>query len=173
MEDRGIWKPRSLRRAIPDDRLAGCCYVVVDEVVGHAATVSVDAWPHLDGKGRVRFPARDQHTEFAVSCAELRRALYGSGTKRQPRPGDAFAVDVPMGLIRDRVAEYCRRHDVPTGADVLWTGPLDALFPPGSAHDISPVARTAAKLAYYGAMTTGIHRSQVVDWNLNNTVDSP
>lgn len=172
MEDRGIWKPRALRRAIADDRLADCCYVVVDEVVGHAATVSVDAWPHVDGKGRVRFPARDQHVEFAVPCAELRRALYDPGAKRQPRPGDAFAVDVPVALVRERVTEYCRRHQVPTGADVLWVEPVDVLFPPGSAHDISPIARTAAKLAYYGAMTTGLHRSQVVEWNLRGTVDN-
>jgi hypothetical protein len=132
-------------------------YVVVDEVFGELAELSLSGWPRLDPLGRLRFPdASTAHLE--VDAARMRTFLRRhrmprKGAGRALRTGDVFAfvvVQRALGSFRSTVrsspagsvAEHRRLLD-PDGWD--W------LVPP--VYDVSPEAREAAKLSYSAALT--------------------
>lgn len=171
MKDHGPWLPAALRQFGPDV-LAGFSYVVVDEITNNVATLVVAAWPRIDEHGRVRFPRLAQRYPVAVPLPALRQELYRGLVRREPRVGDVFAADEPPSTVRARIDEYARRRQLPEGIEPLWLEPLAALLP-GRIYDISPHARTAAKLAYYGAMTAKLSPAQASSWQMMPAAVTP
>lgn len=124
-------------------------YVVVEEIVGQVAGLSLAAWPAADPKGRLRFPVDDDPVEVSVNipdfCEFLNESLKRSDARfvpphrdpdrageRQFRIGLAFAVEV-------------RRRGART-----WTKPFSRRVK--RIYDITGDARYVAKLANYGAL---------------------
>jgi hypothetical protein len=141
------WQAPTLSESGAD--ISGLTYVVVEEIVGQVAGLSLSAWPAADQEGRLRFPMDDDPVEVSVNipdfCEFLNESLKSSDSKfvspkrdpdrlgeRQLRIGAAFAVEI-------------RRPEART-----WTKPFSRWVK--RIHDITADARYVAKLATYGAL---------------------
>src|SRR5688572_17224755 len=90
---RRLWKPEGL--TLGRDDLRKLPYVVVDEIVEHAARLSVSSWPRVDEQGRLHFGRTERARSVRVAVKELRRfvsAHRASGRRAAPlRMGTVFA----------------------------------------------------------------------------------
>jgi hypothetical protein len=147
------WRPQVIRGI----RTAQLRYVVVDEVFGDLAELSISRWPVVDALGRLRFP-RGETAHIEVSADRMRRLLRRhrmprKAVGRELRTGDTFGVEVrPRALTAFlklhataatlSVAERRRLLDPAT-----WEWMRPPIF------DVTADARETAKLSYYAALT--------------------
>lgn len=132
---------------------------MVDEVT----TLTVAAWPAADARGRLRFAATGVH-EVTVLTDDLDAQLYDGWLPRRPRIGDVFASDVNREVLRQT-------------RPAVWREPLVRLLP-DMVYDLSEEARTAAKLALYGARTDllsedDVDRNDLRDASVVSGVEAP
>jgi hypothetical protein len=122
-------------------------YVFIEEVAAGIAEVHSWPWPLVDQTGRLTWPDTDAELVEvqAVPCDELQQRVYAPDLVRQPRAGDAFAVRQPMP-----------RHAQSPGDDTLRS------VLGGEILDISPDARHAAKVSYYGSSAAIFHEDAAV-----------
>jgi hypothetical protein len=137
------WLPASLgaHHLGPED-VAELTYVVVDEIVGSAVTMTLSAWPWADARGRLRFAVDDSTRGITVDLHALDRSLYRGWLRRAPRVGDVFGARVPPS-----VHEAQEPDEAP-----VWTRPVADLFD-GPVYDLTLDARTVAKLATYAVVS--------------------
>jgi hypothetical protein len=129
--------------------ISGLTYVVVEEIVGQVAGLSLSAWPAADGDGRLRFPVDDDPVEVSVSipdfCEFLNESLKRSDSKFVPPKRDSDRPGERQLRIGAVFAVEIRRPAAPT-----WTKPLSLWVK--RIYDITADARYVAKLASYGAL---------------------
>lgn len=120
-------------------------YVFIEEVAGGAAELHSWPWPLVDQTGRLAWPDADADgVQIAVlPTDELQQRLYAPDLLRQPRAGDTFAVRHPGPMT-------------PTGGD-----PMRAILD-GQILDITPDARHAAKVSYFGSSAAVFHEDPSV-----------
>ncbi|HWB70691.1 MAG TPA: hypothetical protein VG452_00610 [Egibacteraceae bacterium] len=143
------WLPACLAaHGFTHGRVQARSYLVVDERVDDAVTVTVLAWPAADEDGRLRFDDLGGGREIGLSLAALRDQLYRGWLRRPPRLGDVFAAALSA---RARAALKQQR-------ELAWDEPLAGLVD-GPVYDLSAEARRAAKLAFYAGVAA-IHASE-------------
>ena len=156
------WKAPSLTEAGFD--IDGLSYVVVEEIVGSVAGLSVSPWPGADRRGRLRFPVENDPVEIAVDvdafCEFLNESLAGA-------PG--FITFVPKRGGRERLEERQLRIGTTFAVEIRregtrWTKPFRRWI--ARIYDITTDARLVAKLASYGALTEHWDREKAADLDL-------
>jgi hypothetical protein len=140
----GPWVPE--RPDIPDSALSTLSYVVVDEIVGEVADLSVSAWPEVDERGRLRF-AEGGRLSVRAGTEQLRRYLARTDFRttapaRPVRTGDVYAVRVRRRKLESLGGRRAAGAPRPPSA---W------MIPP--VWDIAAAARDKAKEAFYAAVT--------------------
>ena len=141
-------------------------YVVIDELIGEWAGLSMSRWPDADDRGRLRFDLDTGTLEVGTTLDRL-RSFLASGGRGRKRPGrlhvgSVFAARVKRGSAEEFLSEWLERppEDLVELADLgEW------LRKP---RDITEQARTVAKLAYYGAMTSVLPSHVEDEWNLRD-----
>jgi hypothetical protein len=109
--------------------LSGLSYIVVDEIEGGMAGLSVSDWPRKDEQGRLRFES--EPVQVAVDLARLQDFVDRHREQSRPvRIGDVFAA-----RARPTEATLDPEH---------WIDP--------PVHDVTADAREAAKIAFYAAV---------------------
>jgi len=139
------WRPEGID--LPDEGLWRLSYVVVDEIVEDAVTLSVSAWPGVDERGRLVFG--DELALSAGTGARALRTYFGRVDFRGDIPetlrmGYAFAAMVRTAPLR--------RDDGSTLAPSRW------LLPP--VYDIHTRARAKAKEAFFAAVAPTLKRTE-------------
>jgi hypothetical protein len=132
--------------------------VVVDEVFGELAELTLSGWPVIDALGRLRF-VEGTTAHLEVDASRMRTFLRRHRMPRKEagrvlRTGDAFAfvvrqraLDASLSALRSSsTTSLSERRTVLDPANWDW------LVPP--IYDVSPDAREAAKLAHNAALTT-------------------
>ena len=130
-------------------------YIVIDEIVGEDAGLSLMAWPVADSRGRLRFRELDDRVELGLTVEDLRRQLYRGWRRRSPRIGDVFAARPEPGVAAELEAGY----------EGQWGRSLTDLFP-GPVYDVTGEAREVAKLAYYASVTAVLEHGEAEAWDL-------
>jgi len=149
------WLPPSLRAAgFATADVARLSYIVVDELIGDSAGLSVTPWPVADDAGRLRFDIGSGAQEVAVSRAELCEFL---GPPFAPEPGEASPA---RSLRIGNVFAAVLKSEKPAAR---WS-PLGKWV--GQTYDITRDARKVAKLAFYGAVTTTLTNDEAAAWRL-------
>lgn len=142
-------------------------YAVVEERTDDVIGFSIQPWPLLDDRGRLRFPIGEDPVQAEVAEADLEELLFAHRRRRHAlglvptellerriHIGDAYAMALsdeadPSGTLQVRVLP----HDG-DGA-VRFLGGLPAGNAPGSVGvpvvDVTWDAREAGKLAHYAA----------------------
>jgi hypothetical protein len=152
------WLPESLRDRVlqhagSDDAPATLAelrgnwrYVLVEEVAGGIAELHSWPWPLVDQTGRLAWPEGDTDAVLVqvVPNVELQQRVYAPSLLRQARAGDTFAVRRP-GQV-----------SIESGDD-----PLEVVLG-GELLDISPDARLAAKISYFGSSAAIFHEDPAV-----------
>jgi hypothetical protein len=140
-----LWRPLLLARVAVEELI----YVVVDEIEGSAAGLSVSDWPRVDELGRIRFPggARMLGADRATFERFLARHRQPRELRERPlRVGDAFAVrPLPGALEQARDELEQQRRLEPFLDPARWINP--------PVYDITADAREAAKASFYAAVT--------------------
>ena len=155
------WLPAGLAaHGLGPEDVARLTYLVVDEIVDSAVTLTVCPWPAADGMGRLRFAGQEQRGRVTVPLGELDSALYAGWLRRAPRVGDAFGA-----VLAD--AERLVAED-----DVTWTLPLRALVP-GPVYDVTQEARTVAKLAWHAAQCRPLPAVTAHEWGVDRRAARP
>jgi hypothetical protein len=150
------WLPASLRaHGLTEDDVKRLSYVVLDEIVDDTVTLAIHPWPVADKDGRVRFPDLAACRHVAVPRRALETQLYRGWLQREPRLGDVFGF-----LLTDAAKRRLSRRP-----DVRWQRGLRSLVD-GAVYDLSPDARTVAKLSYYAAMAPVLAKEEVDHWRL-------
>ena len=128
-----IWAPTGLGRR---KDIASLAYVVIDELESGFVGLTINAWPTIDERGRLRF-----NLAHSLSVGATERDLHAFLAKhRTPRKiadrplrvGDAFACRIRPPIRDGELVDPDR-----------W------MVPPIT--DVSAEARDAAKLAYFSA----------------------
>jgi hypothetical protein len=147
-EGRGPWSPDGLE--LKDEELFRLSYIVVDEIVGDVADVSVSPWPRLDARGRLFMgddPAVSVRASRAALDNYLKRADFRSADDSVgPRPvrmGDVFAARVRHSKLA--AAESSAVVGAPPLRPSAW------IVPP--IYDVRARARDKAREAFYAAVT--------------------
>jgi hypothetical protein len=130
--------------------------VVVDEVFGELAELSLSAWPLIDALGRLRFVEGTAHLEVDASRMRTflrRHRMPRKEAGRMLRTGDAFGFVVRGSALEAFLSEL---PSLSTGSVAERRRALDPanwewLTPP--IYDITADAREAAKLSYSAALT--------------------
>jgi hypothetical protein len=140
----GPWAPE--RPDIGEGELAGLSYVVVDEIVGDVADLSVSPWPEVDERGRLRF-VEGGRLSVRAGTEQLRGYLARTDFRttaalRPVRTGDVFAVKVRRRKLESLARRRAAGAPQPPSA---W------MIPP--VWDIAGAARDKAKEAFYAAVT--------------------
>lgn len=138
------WRPAGA--GLPRDGLEKLSYIVVDEIVGEDADLSVSSWPMVDDRGRLLMPPEDPlavYAEVEALRAYVNRPDVRAG--RRPieiRMGTALAAEVRTRAIGDAQPRLDK-----------W------LVPP--VHDITAPARDKAKAAFYAAVAPALDPKEV------------
>jgi hypothetical protein len=158
--DRTLWlRPSLASTATPAraDHTPDPLFVVVDELEGQVATLIVEPWPEVDGRGRLRFGNEEDRKSFDVDLGTLsgtlsKRRYLGDDAalpeqsqlaERPIRPGDTFAVFTDPPKDGEKAAELLES----------WaTSPI---------IDVSAQARHAAKGQYFAAVGPVLKEAQV------------
>ena len=144
---RKLWRPRGV--GLPRKGLEKLSYIVVDEIVGDDADVSVSAWPKVDDRGRLVFsdePALGVRTNVKALTDYLNTVDFRSGRGSAPlRMGSALAAVVRTARL--------------SGGDRSPVPPASWLVPP--VYDISTPARAKAKEAFYAAVAPTLSPAEV------------
>lgn len=161
-EVRRPWLPAPLAaHGFDADSVQALSYVLVDEQVDDAVTVTVLPWPVADGAGRLRFDDLASAREIGLSLSALRDELYEGWLSRRPRVGDVFAAALSAQA----------RAALESQQELAWERPL-AEFVDGPVYDLSAEARMAAKLAFYAGVAA-IHDTEDADaWQLLDKADT-
>jgi hypothetical protein len=142
------WQPGSLD--LEPEEVKQLSYVVVDEIVGDVARVSVSSWPGVDRRGRLHFNLRERarSVRARVDALEDFVARQRPGRRRAPlRMGAVLAAGVDESVLPDAESE----EELTAEAAAAPRRPEEWLRPP--IHDISADAREKAKEAYYAAVS--------------------
>jgi len=133
----------------------GLRYVVVDEVFGELAELSVSGWPVVDALGRLRFAgAATAHLEVDASRMRTflrRHRMPRKQAGRALRTGDSFAFVVRQRGFEAFLSAPSSLTAPAERRDDLDPASWDWLVPP--IYDISLEARETAKLSYNAALT--------------------
>jgi hypothetical protein len=147
------WEPNSpLHPSLGGKDTSRLRYIVVDELIGDWAGLSVSRWPDADQEGRLRFDLTEGE-EVGVGVEELRGFLGSSpgagrgGSARAVRVGTVFAAELKEG---DSASHGTRLED-------RFENPCD----------ITVEARKVAKLAHYGAVARKLLQEEAQDWELD------
>ena len=144
---RKLWRPGGVR--LPTKGLGKLSYIVVDEIVGDDADVSVSAWPKVDNRGRLVFsdePALGVRTNVKALTDYLSTVDFRPGRGPAPlRMGSALAAVVRTARL--------------SGDDRSPVPPASWLVPP--VYDISTPAREKAKEAFYAAVAPTLSPAEV------------
>lgn len=161
------WKAPSLTEAGLD--IDGLSYLVVEEIVGSVAGLSVSPWPGADWRGRLRFPIENDPVEIAVDidafCEFLNESLAGAQgfiTFVRPRSGPERAEERQLRIGTTFAVEIRKEG-------TRWTKPFGRWI--RRIHDITADARVVAKLASYGALTEHWDRRKATDLHLMRPED--
>jgi hypothetical protein len=146
-------------KGVPTARLR---YVVVDEVFSGRAELGICEWPIVDPLGRLRFPKGGTlHVE--VDARRMRSFLRQhriprKAVARELRAGDTFGFAVRSRALTDLVSKLESSSPSATSEHRKLLDPATWgwLVPP--IYDVTAVAREAAKLSYYAALTMPLPR---------------
>jgi len=142
-----LWRPG--RVGLPRKGLEKLSYIVVDEIVGDDADVSVSAWPKVDDRGRLVFS-----DEPALGVRANVDALTDYVNRPDVRSGQG-STSLRMGSALAAVVRTARL----SGGDGSPVPPARWLVPP--VYDISTPARAKAKEAFYAAVAPTLSRAEV------------
>ena len=134
LEERRPWRPPSLKRKAVDPQ--SLTYLLVDEIVGDVAGLSLSGWPAADPKGRLRFDVEGNPLHLFVGTEAFQSFLVSQGVRKEERGlrvGDAFAVQIVKTPTADSVEPL-----------TTWVRAI---------YDVTRDARYVAKLMFYGAIT--------------------
>lgn len=152
------WRPAAIE-GVPTARLR---YVVVDEVFSGRAELGISEWPIVDPLGRLRFP-QGGTLHIEVDARRMRSFLRQhrmprKAVARELRAGDTFGFAVRSRALTDFVSTLESSSPSTTSEDRKLLDPATWgwLVPP--IYDVTAVAREAAKLSYYAALTTPLPR---------------
>lgn len=151
------WKAPSLTEAGVD--IAGLSYVVVEEVEGNVAGLSLSPWPGADRRGRLRFPAEDEPAEVTVDIEDFCGFLNDSLGAEVA----GFIRFVPPHRGRERPNDRQLRIGTTFAVEVRrqgthWRKPFGRWIT--RIYDVTGDARLVAKLASYGALTEHWEREE-------------
>jgi hypothetical protein len=157
------WLPESLKGRSP----VGLSYVVVEEMLGSSAALSVSEWPAVDERGRLRFrgePRTLGANRTALEDFLARNRCPGELAERPLRVGDVFG-------LRERAAATAPLVDELEAPQRLqpFLEPEQWIEPP--AYDLTAEAREAAKTSFYAAVTPLL--DQVETARLEELVERP
>jgi hypothetical protein len=138
------WRPAGA--GLPREGLEKLAYIVVDEIVGEDADLSISNWPMVDDRGRLLLPAQDPlgvHAEVEALTAYVNRPDVRAGRR---------VIDIRMGTA---LAAEVRTTGIGGGKARLekW------LVPP--VYDVTAPARDKAKAAFYAAVAPALDRKEV------------
>jgi hypothetical protein len=138
------WRPAGA--GLPREGIEKLSYIVVDEIVGDDADVSISPWPLVDDRGRLLLPAEQPLGVHAV--VETLRAYVNRADVRAGRR----SIDIRMGTA---LAAVVRTKPLAAGETRLekW------LVPP--VYDITAPARDKAKASFYAAVAPALHPKEV------------
>ena len=149
------WRPRTLDLA--PEELERLSYLVVDEIVGHVARVSVSGWPGVDDRGRLLFDLRERARSVRATVPALERLVGEHVQARRRRTrlamGTVLAARVDDSVLPEAESEEELTQQVAPEP----RSPEEWLKPP--VYDISADARQKAKEAYYAAVAPTIRRT--------------
>ncbi|HWB70986.1 MAG TPA: hypothetical protein VG452_02120 [Egibacteraceae bacterium] len=161
-EVRRPWLPAPLAaHGFDADSVQALSYVLVDEQVDDAVTVTVLPWPAADGSGRLRFDDLASAREIGLSLKALRAELYKGWLGRRPRVGDVFAATLSPEA----------RAALETQRELAWERPLAELVD-GPVYDLSAEARMAAKLAFYAGVAAVHDAEDAQAWQMLDQADT-
>ena len=138
------WRPAGA--GLPGEGLEKLSYIVVDEIVGGDADVSVSPWPLVDDRGRLLLPA-EQPLGVGAAVETLRTYVNRPDVRAGRRP-----IDIRMGTALAAVVRTTRLAAGETRLE-KW------LVPP--VYDITAPARDKAKASFYAAVAPALDRKEV------------
>lgn len=148
------WLPKTLQdRNFKQETVSSLTYIVVDEIVGTVAGLSLYDWPFADRDGRLRFPMPDHPAEAGIGVEELCRYLHKRGLHFRP-------TDESRSCEKDRTLRvgHVFAARVTRSAN-QWTSPPSKWLK--DPVDISEEARLLGKLAYFGSVAPAWNEHQV------------
>jgi hypothetical protein len=149
------WQPRTLD--LPPEELERLSYLVVDEIVGDVARVSVAGWPGVDDRGRLLFDIRERARSVYATVDALERLVAEHVQARRRRSrlamGSVLAAQVDDSALPEAESE----EELTQRVAPEPRSPEEWIKPP--VYDIGADAREKAKQAYYAAVAPTIRRT--------------